>query len=154
MNTATPTFITELVGQLRAFHAVSDEALSLGRSESQALAGADEYEPFEFYQRRKALLLKLEQSLNLLRIGRRAWQRLEPAERARYSEVKELLEGLQNSLVKVLLLDSENQQALLRRGLIPARHVPALAGSQPHYAAQLYRRHSDYVHRENCSSGG
>jgi hypothetical protein len=148
-----PNSITELVQHLVEFRLVCDEAMSLERAENQALSGTDEYKPFEFYQSRKTLLLKLEQSLNLLRIGRRAWHRLEPVERARYRDVKELLEGLQNSLVKILLLDRENQQALLRRGLLPARQVPAFAGSQPHYAAQLYRRHSDYVHREDCSSG-
>ena len=32
--------------------------------------------------------------------------------------------------------------ALLRRGLVPARHVPSFASQPPHYAAKLYRRHA------------
>jgi len=43
---------------------------------------------------------------------------------------------------QVLLLDRENQQALLRRGLLPARHLPAAAVQRPHCVADAYRRHT------------
>jgi hypothetical protein len=138
----TPPFIAELTTHLRGYLALCEEVLALTARESQALAGNEDYEPFEFYQGRKALLSRLNDALNLLRTWRQAWQRLDPAERARYSEVKTLLQAVQDSLVKILVLDRENQQALLRRGLVPARHVPSFAGQQPHYAAQLYRRHA------------
>jgi hypothetical protein len=39
-------------------------------------------------------------------------------------------------------LDRENQQALLRRGLVPARHVTACAAPPSNYVASLYRRHA------------
>ena len=136
------TFVPELIGHLRRFGVLCDETLSLVRREAQALTGADTYQPFEFFQGRKALLSRLDEGLNLLRTWRQAWQRLDPAERARHSEVKTLLQAVQDSLVKILVLDRENQQALLRRGLVPARHLPSFAGPQPHFAAQLYRRHS------------
>ena len=142
MNDVFPAFVTELAGHLTGFLSLCEEALSLTTRENQALAGAGEYQPFEFYQGRKALLLRLDEGLNLLRTWRQAWQRLDTAERARYSEVKLLLQTVQNSLVKILVLDRENQQALLTRGLVPARHVPSFAGRNPHYATQVYRRHS------------
>jgi hypothetical protein len=44
--------------------------------------------------------------------------------------------------MKFLQLDRENQQSLLRRGLVPPRHLPAVAAQQPHYVAGLYRRHA------------
>jgi len=40
------------------------------------------------------------------------------------------------------LLDRENQQAMLRRGLVPTRHLPAAAVQQPNYVASLYQRNS------------
>jgi hypothetical protein len=49
---------------------------------------------------------------------------------------------LQNLIVKILQLDRENQQALLRRGLVPARHVTACAAPPSNYVANLYRRHT------------
>jgi hypothetical protein len=106
------------------------------------LTGSEDYQPFEFYQGRKALLLQLDEGLNLLRAGRQAWQRLDAAEQTRHSEVKALLQTVQDSLVKTLVLDRENQQALLRRGLVPARHMPSFASRTPHYAAQVYQRHA------------
>ena len=137
-----PAFVQELTNLLRGYLGLCEEALDLTGRESQALAGSDDYQPFQFYQNRKALLSRLDQSLNSLRTWRQAWQKLDPAERAQYSELKSLLQAVQDALVKILLLDRENQQALLRRGLLPARQVPSFAGQQPHYAAQLYRRHS------------
>lgn len=137
-----PAFILELTNHLRNYMTLCDDTLALVTHESQALAAGAEYQPFEFFQGRKALLSRLDQSLNLLRTWRQAWQRLDPRERAQYSEVKSLLQTVQDSMVKILLLDRENQQALLRRGLLPAQHVSSFAAPQPHYAAQLYRRHS------------
>ncbi len=142
MSAPLPGFVAELASHLRGYLGLCEEVLALTGRESQALAAAGDYQPFEFFQGRKALLSRLDEGLNLLRTWRQAWQRLDPAERARHSEVKTLLQAVQDSLVKILVLDRENQQALLRRGLVPARHVPAFASPQPHFAAQLYRRHS------------
>ena len=139
---ALPPFISELASHLRSYLALCEEALALAGRESQALAAPTDYQPFEFHQGRKALLSRLDEGLNLLRVWRQGWQQVDPAERARYSEVKQLLQTVQDSLVKILVLDRENQQALLRRGLVPARQVPSFTSQPPHYAAQLYRRHS------------
>jgi hypothetical protein len=144
MNTTDPApFISQLCDQLRGYLALCDEAMAMTSRENQALKSVEEYQPFEFYQGRKSLLLRLDAGLNLLRTWRKAWQRLDAGERTRYSEVKQLLQSVQDSLVKILVLDRENQQALLRRGLVPPRHVTSFAGAQPpHLAAQLYQRHS------------
>lgn len=142
MTAPLPAFVSELARQLRDFQALYDEVLALTARESRALAGPGDYQPFEFFSGRKTLLSRLDQSLNLLRTWRQAWQKLDPAERAQFTEVKSLLQAVQDSVVRILVLDRENQQALLRRGQLPARHVPSFAAQQPHFAAQLYRRHS------------
>jgi len=142
MNPPLPAFVSELAGHLRGYLGLCDEMLSLTGRERQSLDGPNEYQPFEYYQARKSLLSRLDQSLNLLRTWRQAWQRLDPMERGQYPEVKSLLQAVQDSVVKILVLDRENQQALLRRGLLPAPHVSDFASPQPHYASELYRRHS------------
>jgi len=53
-----------------------------------------------------------------------------------------LLQAGQDAVVRILMLERENQQALLRRGLCPAQHLPPAASQQPGYVAQLYRRHT------------
>ena len=143
MNSAvTPAFISGLTAGLRELLQLCQEAQDLTTRENQSLMSPDDYQPFTFYQGRKALLSRLDSALNLLSRSRRTWQQIDPAERAQYPEVKSLLQTVQDSLVKVLLLDRENQQALLRRGRLPAQHVPSFASQQPNYAARVYRRHS------------
>jgi len=137
----TPGIAAGLAHDLRAHLSLCEEALALACGENKALAAADAYLPDEFDQKRKNLLPRLNQSLILLRNWRQAWQTIKPAERAGFPEVKALFQVVQGLLMRVLLLDRENQQALLRRGLLPARHVPALAAQQPHCVADLYRRH-------------
>jgi len=116
--------------------------MDLAVRENQALVRSPDYQPFEFYQTRKNLLPRLEESLMALRKWRMRWRQAEAAERAGCPEVPALFQSVQALLMKVLLLDRENQQALLRHGLVPPRQLPATAAQQPHCVADVYRRHS------------
>ena len=135
------SFEAELTRDLRVHLVLCEEAMSLTARESQALNREQGYSSFEFYQQRKNLLPRLEESLMALRKWRSRWQQASSAERAGCSEVKALFQSVQTLLMKVLLLDRENQQALLRHGLLPAQHLPSRAVQQPHCVADLYRRH-------------
>ena len=42
--------------------------------------------------------------------------------------------------MKIILLDRENEQGLLRRGLVPARELPSVNQQRPNFVADLYRR--------------
>jgi hypothetical protein len=136
------TFQDDFVQVLRTHLTLCQEAMSLAGKENQALTRQSGYAPFEFYQQRKNLLPRLEESLMSLRKWRNRWQQADLAERAGCSEVKALFQSVQSLLMKVLLLDRENQQALLRHGLVPARQLPPTAAQQPHCVADIYRRHS------------
>ena len=69
------------------------------------------------------------------------WQQSSPVERDSVVDVKALIQMLQDLIVKILQLDRENQQSLLRRGLVPARHLASCAAPPSHFVADLYRRH-------------
>ena len=145
MNNPAPAgFISDLTRDLRAFAAWGEEMLALTVREHQALAGADNYEPFEFYRSRKDLLGRLESLMIDLKHWRGLWQQISPVERARSSDVTRVIQMFQDLLVKILQLDRENQQALLRRGLVPARHVTSCAAPPSNYVANLYRRHNPH----------
>jgi hypothetical protein len=132
-----------LLEDLRNHQALCEDVMNLAMRENQALSSQSGYASFEFYQQRKNLLPRLEQSLMALRKWRDRWQQADPAERAGCLEAKALFQTVQSLLMKVLLLDRENQQALLRHGLLPARHLPSSAvQQQPHCVADVYRRHS------------
>ncbi len=141
-STLSPSFHESLVRDLRTHLALCEETMSLAVYENRALSSPANYQSSEFSQLRKNLLPRLEQSLICLRKWRQRWQKTSAAERSGCSEVKSLFQAVQDLLTKVLLLDRENQQALLRQGLLPARHLPASAAQQSHCVVDLYRRHS------------
>jgi hypothetical protein len=142
-DSTAPEFLAALARDLREHLGLCETALALAAEENRALAGAGDYQPFEFHQKRKALLSGIDSSLLRLRTWRRAWQQVDPADRDRCAEVKPLFQKIQDLLMRVLLLDRENQQALLRRGLVPPKHLSLAAGPQPsHYVASVYRRNA------------
>jgi hypothetical protein len=143
MNNPAPTgFISDMIRDLRAFAILGEETLALAAREHQALAGAGDYEPFEFDRFRKDLLFRLESLTMGIKHWRQIWQQISPVERAGCSDVKAMIQALQDLLVRILQLDRENQQALLRRGLVPARHVTSCAAPPSNYVTNLYRRHN------------
>jgi hypothetical protein len=141
--TAELPFAPEMIADLRAYQTICDEALTLTTRENQALSTAGEYQSFEFYQLRTGLLPRLENALVQLRKWREIWLRVPAAERAGCSEVKVLFQSVQSLLMKLLMLDRENQQSLLRRGLVPPRHLASAAVQvqKPNFVANVYKRH-------------
>ena len=126
-----------LASELNAFRALCEEALALVSHENQALLNQHDYKPGEFNQGRKRLLPELESALIRLRRHRQNYRQTVHSD-----EIKTVFQMIQSLLMKVLLLDRENQQALLRHGLVPAKHLPSVAVQRPHYVAGLYRQHS------------
>ncbi len=153
-STSAPEFLPALARDLREHLGCCETALALATEENRALNAAGDFQPFEFHQKRTRLLALLDSSLVRLRTWRQAWQQIEcgrrsaesgmAALRTPHSELRTLqplFQAIQDLLMRVLMLDRENQQALLRRGLVPPKHLSLAAGPQPsHYVANLYRR--------------
>ena len=132
LTTAAPT--------LRAHLALCQEMLALVERESQALRATEPFPAAECQQARKDLLPRLDQSYKGLKEVRIAWQSLGAAERARQGEIVTLLRNCQDAMMKIVVLDRENEQAMLRRGLLPASQLPSANRQRPHFVAELYRR--------------
>lgn len=133
---------TPLLPVLQQYRALCEETLELYLREHQALHQGGDYQPFPFYQRRKDLLPRLEAALTELRRWRGLHRSGATRTRAPSTELRRITDQVQTMLMRILQLDRENQQALLRRGLLPAQHLPPAAAQHPHYVANLYRRHS------------
>jgi hypothetical protein len=126
---------------LRKHLRLGEELLAIVSRENEALRAVGEFPTYEFHQQRKNLLARLDRSLNALRTHRARWLRWAPEERAGCPEISALLRSNQEMIMKIVVRDRENEQALLRRGLVPPRHLPPVQRQQPHYVADLYRRH-------------
>jgi hypothetical protein len=116
------------------------EVHALVEREHQALHAPQPYRPEEFDASRKSLLPRLNQSYKRLEEVRGSWQRLSPAQRQRFSEVTLLLRQTQDIIMKIVLLDRENEQAMLRHGLVPSAQVPSANRQRPNFVAEMYRR--------------
>jgi hypothetical protein len=130
----------EIVQSLHEHFGVCQELLQATEQEGQALRLPGKPSLSEFYQRKKDLLPRFNQSLDRLREHRVDWQKLSLEERARRPEVGLLLRKNQDLTMKIIVLDRENEQALLRRGLVPPRQLPSVNRQRPHFVADLYRR--------------
>lgn len=132
--------MSEQIAQtLREHCALCEELLSLVMREKKAWKDQDAPPSLELYQAKKALLPRLDQSLEQIKTCRAAWQKMTPKERSQYGEIGVLLQQTQNLILKIIVLDRENEQVLLRRGLGPTK-PPAPRQQQPHFVAELYRR--------------
>lgn len=129
----------EMARDLRAHVAICEQMLQVVERENQSLR-EPEAAAAQFHQARKSLLPRLEQSLTRLKQHRVLWQRLTPAERQPHPEIAMLIRSNQDLISKILTLDRENEQFLLRRGLLPANRLPAVQQQRPHFVADLYRR--------------
>ena len=143
-NHAPAGFIPDMLKDLRDFAVLGNETLALTVSEHQALASSGDYEPFEFCRLRKNLIVRLNSLIFRINHWRQLWQQISPSERAGCADIRDIIQMLQNLMVKILQLDRENQQALLRRGLVPARHVSSCAAPPTNFVANLYRRHTPH----------
>jgi hypothetical protein len=140
------TCLTEFVHDLKTHRNLCEAILALAAKENSELRAQgqmalEETRP-ESIRQRKKVLAQLTESLNKIREHRVAWMRLEPSVRQGHPEIAELLRENQNLIMRILVLDRENEQALLRKGLVPLRQVPSANRQRPHFVASMYQRNS------------
>jgi hypothetical protein len=131
---------SNLTADLQEHLKLCQEIFNLAQRENHLLRDPRSPSPLELCHARRSLLPRLNTSLEGLRRHRAAWQRLPPDQRAQQPQVVSLLRQNQDLIMKILVLDRENEQGLLRRGLVPPRHLPPASRQRPHFVADLYRR--------------
>ena len=134
---------SETIQTLRQHLILGREILQLAERENQELrsAATASSTAFEFYQRRQSILPRLGDALERIKKHRRWWSGLSPAERSQHPEMPGLLRANQDLIMKIVVLDRENEQARLRLGILPPSRLPSVHQQRPHYVADLYRRH-------------
>lgn len=130
----------EMVLDLRSHQALCEQMLQTVQRENQSLRAGDDTTRYEYFQSRKNLMPLLDQSLSRLKKHRVDWQRLSPEERMQFPQIAALIRSSQELINKVLVMDRENEQLLLRRGMLPANKLPSPQQQRPHFVADLYRR--------------
>ena len=121
---------------------VCNQLLALSQKEAAALKSATPFPTATIQAERRVLLSRLESALQLLGQKQLLWQQLGPERRARSAQVNPLIQTALDTIMRVLVLDRENEQALLRRGLLPVRSLPPVEQSHPHCVTRLYQQHT------------
>jgi flagellar biosynthesis/type III secretory pathway chaperone len=133
---------SSLVEDLRRQFEICSQLLGLVEQEGRALRSGEDLRRREFLAARQRLLPELERCVATLKNRRREWEALAEAERSQEREAQALLRQGQDLILKIIVQDRENEQALLRHGLVPPRQLPAAERQRPHFVADLYRRQS------------
>lgn len=141
-NSAIETTVSGLARELQAYLDLCREFLALFADENHALRRPQPWAPEIFHAERKRLLPRLDSGLNKLRSFRQWWERMPAGQRKSCGEIGGLFRDIQNLLPRLLLLDRENQQEMLRRGLVPASQLPPAASQRPSFVANVYRRNA------------
>lgn len=133
----------EIEADLLRFLKLYSRVLGLVEGENQAIRRDESNSLFEGFSSRKQLLPELESSVARLRQHRMVWSRLTPEERSKAPAIGGLLRQCQDLVMKALTLDRENEQGMLRQGLLGPRHLPPHQRQRPDFVAGLYRRHGE-----------
>lgn len=120
---------------------VCSHLLALAQKEAQALKNAMPFPTATMQAERRALLSRLESALNLLGQKQILWQQLGTERQAHKAPLNQLIQTALDTIMRVLVLDRENEQAFLRRGLLPVHSLPPVEQSHPHCVARRYQHH-------------
>ncbi len=131
---------SEAAAALRQHLEICRELLTLAEQEHRALQQPGGYDGSTTIRARKTLLSRLDESNKALQEVGWFWQQLHAAERQRHADIAALIRQNQQLIMKLVVLDRENEQAWLRRGLVPPHQMPPAQRQRPHFVADLYRQ--------------
>jgi hypothetical protein len=129
-------------GALREHLGVCDDLLMLAQKEAEALRQLGPFPAARIQSERKELLVRLESSSRSVAAQRTRWGQLNAPGCEIPPEFAGLVQTTLDTIMRVLVIDRENEESLLRRGLLPARALPRAEQSQPNFVARTYQRHA------------
>lgn len=126
-----------LLADLQEQRTICERILQMAQHEHAALGSQQDYQPSSGDAHRKNLLDRLTDSLNSIRKQRVSRQALGGVSLARDAHLDTLLKANLDLIMKIIVLERESEQLLVRRGLLPPGRLP---GRQPHFVSDIYRR--------------
>lgn len=117
---------------LQQHRQLCDEVHDCALEENRFLRQHQRPLPTDLVERKRALLARLDSSLEALRTV--------PAGRVRDPDLRDLLEGTRGRILQILQLDKENEQLLLRYSLTGPRPATAPASPAAGLLQKIYAR--------------
>lgn len=130
-----------VIDALQEHLAVCSELFGLAQMEADALRNPAPFPAAAIQEQRKRLLARLDASSRIVSLERQRWEHQRTVASEASPELANLVQRVLDATMRVLVLDRENEQNLLRRGLLPTAALPRAEQAQPNFVTRLYQRH-------------
>jgi len=125
---------------MEAHHEACSEAWMLLSEQNARLQQEGTLNWGSFVDRQKKMLAQLGTSLAQIRANRTSWLSLSADAKMEHPDMLSLLARTQELGLRILALHRENEQLMLRNGLVPVSHVSSIGSKSARHAAGVYQR--------------
>ena len=136
---ASPGALTALSRELQAHNSLCGEILSVIQQEHQKLKTSAVDDLAALQAGRQGMLERLNAAQEGILAHKEEWMRLKPEERQQRPDIANLLKQSTDLIMKIVSLDRENEQLMLRNKLVPPSHLPPAQRQPPNLVAKMYK---------------
>ena len=136
---ASPDAPSALASELQAHITLCGEIFAVVQQEHQKLKTSAVDDLAALQAGRQGMLERLNAAQEGIQAHKEAWTRLQPAERQQRPNIANLLKQSTDLIMKIVSLDRENEQLMLRNKLVPPSHLPPVQRQNPNLVAKMYK---------------
>ena len=136
---ASPDTLTALARVLQAHNSLCGEILSVIQQEHQKLKTSAVDDLAALQAGRQGMLERLNAAQEGILAHKEEWMRLQLEERQQRPDIANLLKQSTDLIMKIVSLDRENEQLMLRNKLVPPSHLPPAQRQNPNLVARMYK---------------
>ena len=131
--------LSALANELQSHITLCGEILVIIQLEHQKLKTSAVDDLTALQADRQGMLEALNAAQEGILSHKEAWTRLQPAERQQRPDIANLLKQCTDLIMKIVALDRENEQLMLRNKLVPPGHLPSSQRQNPNLVAKIYK---------------
>jgi len=139
MTDSSQPNLEQLANELRTHHDLCNSILSTVQHEHQQLNNGSVKDLKKFFMHRNGMLEQINDAQQNLFAQKSAWQQLTPEERTTQPKIAGLIQKNLDLIMKIVLIDRENEKLMLQNKLVPPSHLPPAGRQNPSLVAQRYK---------------
>ena len=131
--------LSALANELQTHISLCGEILVVVQQEHQKLKTSSVDDLAALQAGRQGMLERLNAAQESILTHKETWTRLQPTERQQRPDITNLLKQSTDLIMKIVSLDRENEQLMLRNKLVPPSHLPPAQRQNPNLVAKMYK---------------
>ena len=136
---ASPDALSALANELQTHISLCGEILTVVQKEHQKLKTSAVDDLAALQAGRQGMLERPNAAQEGILAHKEEWMRLKPEERQQRPDIANLLKQSTDLIMKIVSLDRENEQLMLRNKLVPPSHLPPAQRQNPNLVAKMYK---------------